>query len=58
MGKKKRLEQKEYAAYAVTPPVLDYEQCTLSTSAALEYTTTEPARGVLRTVSASLLHRF
>lgn len=47
-----------YAANAVTPPVLDYEQCALSTSVALEYTTCEPAKGVLRMISASLPHRF
>lgn len=57
MGKKTRLGERECAVYAVTPPVLGYEQCTLSTSAALEYTTSEPARGVLRTARASLIHR-
>lgn len=50
--------EKGYAAHAVTPPVLDYEQCALSTSVALEHTTCEPARGVLRTVSVSLLSPF
>lgn len=53
---RRRKKKKRYATHAVTPPVLDYEQCALSTSAALEYTTCKPARGVLRMVSASLLH--
>lgn len=61
-GKEKEIYQgigeKVYPAHAVTPPVLDYEQCALSTSAALEYTICEPARGVLRTVITSLLHQF
>lgn len=51
-----RRKKKRYATHAVTPPVLDYEQCALSTSAALEYTTCKPARGVLRMVSTSLQH--
>lgn len=37
--------------------MLDYEQCPLSTSAALECTTPEPAGGVSKTVSASILKR-